>query len=128
MVESKEKNDGDLAATFIENESLEILIIFPSKPPNPGSFSIPCVVGKAEIERALCDLDESISLMPYSLFHRLHLGPLQPAPFSLQLTDGYEMKPLRKLEDVPVKIGDIWVLEGFIIDDMTETNDARYTR
>jgi len=45
--------------------------------------------------------------MPYSLFHWLYLGPLRPAPFSLRLADGFEMRPLRKLEDVPIKIGDI---------------------
>ena len=63
--------------------------------------------------------------MPYSLFHKLHLGPLQPTPFSLQLADGFEMQSIRKLEDVLVKIGDIWVLEDFIIVDMNETDDAQ---
>jgi len=58
------------------------------------------------------------------LFHRLYLGSLQPVPFSLQLADGSEMQPLGKLEDVPVKIGDIWVLKDFIIADITETNDT----
>jgi len=63
--------------------------------------------------------------MPYSLFHKLHLGPLQPAPFLLQLADSSKMQPISKLEDVPVKIGDIWVLKDFIIVDKTETNDAQ---
>ena len=98
---------------------------FPPKLSNLGSFSIPYVVGKVEIERALCNLGASISLMPYSLFHRLYLGLLQPAPFSLQLADGSEIQTLGKLEDVPVKIGDIWVLEDFIIADITETDDAQ---
>jgi len=35
------------------------------------------------------------------------------------------MQPLGKLEDMPAKIGDIWVLEDFIIADMTKTNDAQ---
>ena len=85
---------------------LEIPIFFPLKLPDPGSFFIPCVVGKVEIERALCDLGASVTLMLYSLFHMLHLGPLQPAPLSLQLPDGSETQPLGKLEDVLVKIGD----------------------
>jgi len=53
----------------------------------------------------------------------VHVGPLQPAPFSLQLADGSEMQPLGKLEDMPVKIGDILVLKDFIIVDMTKTDD-----
>jgi len=81
MVESKERNDGSKPMTFIENESLEIPTFFPPKLPDPGSLSIPYVVGKVKIERALCDLSASISLMSYSLFHKLHLGPLQPVTF-----------------------------------------------
>jgi len=53
------------------------------------------------------------------LSHKLYLGPLQPVPFSLQLVDSSEIQPLGKLKDVPVKIGDFWVLEDFIIADMT---------
>jgi len=90
MVECKERNDGCKAATFIENESVEIPTAFPPKLSNPGSFSILCIVGKVETERALCDLGASVSLMLYSLFHKLHLGPLQPSPFLLQLADGFE--------------------------------------
>jgi len=61
-------------------------------------------VGKVEIERTLCDLGASVSLMPYSLFHKFHLGTLQPAPFSLQLADGSETQPIGKLEDMSINI------------------------
>jgi len=104
--ESKEKNDEGHPITFREKGSFEIPKVFPRKLPDLGSFSIPCVVRKVKINRALCDLGASVSLMPYSIFHKLHLGPLQPAPFSLQLADGFETRPLGALEDVPVKIGD----------------------
>ena len=76
MVENKEKSDGGKAMTFIGSESLGIPTCFTPKLPDPGSFSIPCVVGKMEIEIAICNLGACVSLMPYSLFHRLHLGPL----------------------------------------------------
>ena len=62
--------------------------------------------------------------MSYSLFHKLHLGPLQAAPFLLQLADGSEMQPMERLDNVPVNIGDIWVLKDFIIVDMPEIDDA----
>ena len=83
MAGSKESNNGGKTATFIENDTIEILTIFPPKLPNPDSFSTPCIVGKVEIERALCDLGASVSIMPYSLFHKLHLGPLLAVPFSV---------------------------------------------
>ena len=76
MVGSKEMNDGGKTAIFIEKDTVGIPAIVPAKLPNPGSFSIPYDVGKAKIEIALCDLDASVSLMPYSMFHKLHLGSL----------------------------------------------------
>ena len=39
--------------------------------------------------------------------------------------DGSKARPLAMLEDVLVKIGDFWVLEDFIIADMTKTDDAQ---
>jgi len=83
MAKSKERNDGGKAATFIQNESAEFSTIFPPKFSDLGSFSISCIMGNGEIERVLCDLGASISLMPYSLFHKLYSGPLRLAPFSL---------------------------------------------
>jgi len=67
----------------MEDDSIEIPSIFPSNLLDPGSFFIPCIVGKVGIERGLCDLGASAGIMPYSLFYRLHRGPLLAAPFSL---------------------------------------------
>ena len=50
------------------------------------------------------------------MFHKLYLEPLQPACFSLQLADGFGTRSLGAMEDVPIKTGDLWVLEDFIID------------
>lgn len=44
---------------------------FPSKLKYPETFSIPCVIGSEIIERAMCDLGDSVSLMPLSLCERL---------------------------------------------------------
>ena len=109
----------------MEHDSLEIPIVFPPTLPHPDSFSIHCVVGKMAIEKALCDLGARVSRMPYSSFHRLHLGLLRPAPFSLQLANDSEMRPSGKLENMPAMIGDTWVLEGFIIANMTEIDDTQ---
>jgi len=71
MAKSKERNNNGDPMTFRENDSFEIPKIFPPKLPESGSFSIPCVIRKVKIERALCDLGASIHLMPYSMFHKL---------------------------------------------------------
>jgi len=64
-------------------------------------------------------------MMPYSLFHMLYRRPLLATSFSLQLVDSSMTQPVGKLEDVPVNIGDTWVLEDFIIVDMHETDNAQ---
>jgi len=46
----------------------------PPKLTDPESFSMPCVIGSATIEKAMCDLGENISLMPLSLCERLGIG------------------------------------------------------
>ncbi|GKE78966.1 hypothetical protein Tco_1545086 [Tanacetum coccineum] len=41
---------------------------FPPKEQDPGSFILPCSIGKQEFSNALADLGASISLMPLSLY------------------------------------------------------------
>jgi len=109
MAGNKDRNNDGKTATFKENDTVEIPTIFLPKLPNPSSFSIPYILGKVEIERGLCDLGASVSLMLYSLFHKLHLGPLLAALFALQLGNGSVTQPIGKLDNVPVNVGDIWV-------------------
>ncbi|XP_057991666.1 uncharacterized protein LOC131173377 [Hevea brasiliensis] len=59
----------------------------PPKLKDPGSFSIPCHIRETSIERALCDLGASVSLMPLSICEKLKVGDLKPTTISLQLAD-----------------------------------------
>jgi len=61
------------------------------------------------IDRALCDLGSSVSLIPYLIFKRLGLGEFRPTSISLQLADRSIIYPLGILEDVPIKVGDFYV-------------------
>jgi len=48
--------------------SVAIQIKLPTKLKDPASFSIPCVIGHVCIDRVLCDLGSSVSLMsPFSM-------------------------------------------------------------
>src|SRR4030067_1976280 len=73
------------------NLTAECSAIFQNKLPpklkDPGSFYIPCVVGSETIEKAMCDLGASVSLMSLSLFKRLGVGELKPSRMTLQLAD-----------------------------------------
>ena len=50
---------------------------------DPGSFTIPCSIGKYEFKKALCDSGASINLMPLSVVQRLSLGELTPTAITL---------------------------------------------
>ena len=49
----------------------------PEKFKDPGTFSIPCIIGNNKFGNAMLDLGASVSVMPLSIFNSLSLGPLQ---------------------------------------------------
>ncbi|XP_010519259.1 PREDICTED: uncharacterized protein LOC104798764 [Tarenaya hassleriana] len=92
----------------------------PPKMLDPGSFSIPCKLGNVSIDRALCDLGASVSLLPLSIYKKLNVGELKPTRMALQLADRSVKYPLGILEDVPLKVGDYYVPVDFVVLDMDE--------
>ncbi|XP_050884450.1 uncharacterized protein LOC127087584 [Lathyrus oleraceus] len=95
----------------------------PPKLKDPGSFSIPCIIGKFVIDKALCDLGASISLMPLSICERLKMGELRPTRMSVQLADYFVKFPVGMLENVPVRIGQSSIPTDFIIMDIKEDSN-----
>ncbi|XP_021771819.1 uncharacterized protein LOC110735952 [Chenopodium quinoa] len=115
------KREFDFVETInMPNCSAIIQNKFPTKLKVPGSFSIPCAIGEMVIDRALCDLGASISLIPLSICKRLGLGELKPTNISLQLADRSVKMPLGKLEDVPLRVGKLYIPVDFIVLDMDE--------
>ncbi|XP_045791275.1 uncharacterized protein LOC123885979 [Trifolium pratense] len=96
----------------------------PPKLKDPGSFSIPCVIGKHVIDRALCDLGASISLMPMPIYEKLKLGELRPTKMSIQFADRSVKYPLGILENVPVRIGQFFIPTDFIVMDIREDSNT----
>ncbi|WJX45921.1 hypothetical protein P8452_32768 [Trifolium repens] len=90
----------------------------PPKLQDPGSFSIPCVIGPYVIDKALCDLGASISLMPMSICEKLKLGDLRPTRMSIQFADRSVKYPLGILENVPVRVGQFFIPTDFIVMDI----------
>ena len=72
----------------------------PHKLKDSGSFTIPCTIGNAVFERALCDLGSSINLMPLSIFKRLGPEEAKPTIVTLQLADRSLKHPRGIIEDV----------------------------
>ncbi|XP_056695142.1 uncharacterized protein [Spinacia oleracea] len=92
----------------------------PTKLKDPGSFSIPCAIGELVIDKALCDLGASVSVMPFSIFQRFNVGELKPTQVSLQLADRSVKLPLGKVEDVPMRIGKFFIPVDFVVLEMEE--------
>ncbi|XP_021657169.2 uncharacterized protein LOC110647569 [Hevea brasiliensis] len=59
----------------------------PLKLKDLGSFSIPCLIGNMNIDKAFYNLDVSVSLMPLSIYQKLNVGELRLTTISLQLAD-----------------------------------------
>ena len=59
----------------------------PKKLGDPGIPTIPCSIKTNYVKTALCDLGAGVSVMPFSLYHRLNLNKLAPTEISLQMVD-----------------------------------------
>ena len=92
-----------------------------AKMKDPGSFTIPCSIGKYEFKKALCDSGASINLMPLSVVQRLSLGELTPTAITLQMADRSMAQPEGILEDVLVKVRKFVFPVDFVFMKMEDT-------
>ncbi|XP_073033752.1 uncharacterized protein [Primulina eburnea] len=96
----------------------------PQKLKDSGSFTIPCIIGATQVNKALCDLGASINLMPFSTYRDLNLGEVKPTTITLQLADRSLTYPRGIVEDVFVKVDKFIFPADFVILDMEEDQDA----
>jgi hypothetical protein len=89
------------------------------KQKDPGCPTIPCSVATFKFEKALCDLGESVSVMPRDVFEKLRL-PLEPTGMCLELGDNSICYPLGIAKDVPVKVGHHFIPVDFMMLEMGE--------
>jgi len=115
---NKRKLEEHETVALIEECSVAIQNKLPAKLKDPSSFSISCMLGNVSIERALCDLGSSVSLMPLSLCEKLDLEEMRSATISLQFMDHSMKCPVGILEDVPIKVGDLYIQVDFVILEM----------
>jgi hypothetical protein len=120
ILSNKKKIEDDETVTLTAECSAIIQNNMPPKLKDPGSFSIPCVIGKFVIDKALCDLGASISVIPLTICKRLSMGELRPTKMSVQLADRSIKYPVGILENVPVRVGQFYIPTYFIIMDIKE--------
>ncbi|XP_015940039.1 uncharacterized protein LOC107465575 [Arachis duranensis] len=92
----------------------------PPKLKNPGSFVVSCTIGKMTLEKALCDLDASINLMPLSMMRKLAIEEIKPTRMSLVMADR-SIKTLNGVvKNLLVKVGEFIFPTDFVILDTKE--------
>ena len=92
----------------------------PPKLKDPGKFTIPCTIGTSNFSRALIDSGASINLMPFSVFEKLGVGEVKPTNVTFQLVDRSIKYPRGVMEDVLVKVENLYFLVDFVILEMEE--------
>ncbi|XP_050896521.1 uncharacterized protein LOC127103296 [Lathyrus oleraceus] len=120
ILSSKKKLEDDETIMLTAECSAIIQNNMPPKLKDLGSFSIPCIIGKFIIDKAICYLGASVSLMPLSTCKKLNLGELRPTKMSHQLADRSAKFPVGMLENVPVRIGQFYIPIDFVIMDIKE--------
>ena len=68
------------------------------------AFTIPCTIGILHFAKTLCDLGESINLMPLSSYKKLGLGDPKPTAMRLLMVDRTVKRHIGILHDVLVKV------------------------
>ncbi|XP_021771469.1 uncharacterized protein LOC110735587 [Chenopodium quinoa] len=99
MLSNKKKLEENATIALTAECSAILQNTLPKKLGDPGSYSIPVKLGDIEINRALCDLGASVSLMPLSICKKLQMGELNPTRISLQLAYRSVKFPLGVLEE-----------------------------
>jgi len=72
----------------------------------------------------MCDLGASVSLMSLSLYERVGIWELKPTRMILQLADRSVKYPAGIIEDVPVKVGEIYIPADFVVMEVEEDNQV----
>ncbi|KAK1423916.1 hypothetical protein QVD17_19227 [Tagetes erecta] len=118
---TNKKKLEELSTVILSEECSAVLQNkLPKKMTDPGSFTIPCLIGDLTVSHALADLGASINLMPYSIFAKLNLGEPTPTRMSLQLADRSVKFPRGIVENMLVKVDKFVFPVDFVILDMDE--------
>ncbi|CAN6679374.1 unnamed protein product [Malus baccata var. baccata] len=104
-----------------ENVSAVLQRKLPPKCKDPGSFTIPCVIGNTKFEHAMLDLGASINVMPYSIYASMNLGELKNDGVIIQLADRSNAYPKGVLEDVLVQVDNLIFPADFYVLDMEDS-------
>ncbi|GJV39257.1 hypothetical protein Tco_1417697 [Tanacetum coccineum] len=96
----------------------------PQKEKDLGSFTLPCFIHNICFDKALVELEASMSIMPFSTYTNLGLGILSHTRLTIELADRTIKQPRGIAENVLVRIGKFIFPIDFFILDILEDDDV----
>ena len=120
IIRKKKTLEAYATVTLSENCNAIIQQKLLEKKKDPGSFTLPCVIGEHTFSKALCDLGTRINLLPYFVAKRLNLGEIKPTTLSLQMANRSITSPKGIIEDVLIKVDKFIFPVDFVVLDMEE--------
>ncbi|CAN6712740.1 unnamed protein product [Malus baccata var. baccata] len=126
----KEESEKDILDTFrkvqVNIPLLDAIKQVPRKLPpkckDPGSFTIPCIIGNTRFEKCMLDLGASINVMPYSIYESMNLGELKQDGVIIQLVDRSNAYHKGVLEDVLVQVNHLIFPADFYVLEMEDSS------
>ncbi|XP_028754191.1 uncharacterized protein LOC114713686 [Neltuma alba] len=91
----------------------------PVKCQGPGSYTIPCTIGKVHIKGVLLDLGAAINVMPWLVYLALGISGIKDISVVLQLADRSIRHTKGIIEDILVQVKDLVFLIDFYVLDMS---------
>jgi len=71
----------------------------------------------------MCDLGDNVSLLLLSLLKMIHIVYLKPTKMTLELADCSIIYPAGILEDIPIKVGKIYIPADFVVVNIKEDSE-----
>ncbi|XP_061345242.1 uncharacterized protein LOC133291077 [Gastrolobium bilobum] len=114
---NKRRLKGDELVSVSRNVSA-LTQPMPEKCKDPGTFTIPCIIGSCIFDDCMLDLGDSINVMPESIYKSLGLGPLRATGVVIQLANRSNAHPSGLIENVLVRVNNLIFPTDFYILDM----------
>ncbi|GJV73023.1 reverse transcriptase domain-containing protein [Tanacetum coccineum] len=119
LLSHKEKLEKAASSVKLSEQCFAIIQrSLPQKEGDPGSFTLPCLIGPLAVKNALADLGASINPMPHSLFRRLGISKLKPTRMSIQLADRSIKYPIGVCKNLLVKVSKFIFPDDFVVLEM----------
>ncbi|XP_016168598.1 uncharacterized protein LOC107611156 [Arachis ipaensis] len=123
LLSEKKASKGDETEVRTKECGALIQNKLPRKMPDLGRFQIPCTIGNITFNKAFCNLGSSINLMPLFVMKKLGIQEAQATRITLQMADKSLRQAYGLVENVLVKVGELFLPADSVIRDMGEDAD-----